>query len=128
MKNKLRKGLKLSVTLCFLFLLTIGANDCKEEDQLVITQVALQTVEIGSIWINVKIESKCTAGEWSEEDCEIWKKDWPKVTEVVTDILPWAISKLMETTTEEERENLVPESVVESFINKLEHRTVNYEN
>jgi len=126
MKRKNKRFIVILALFAFLFMATVGAKECKEEDQLVITQVALQTVEIGAIWINVKIESKCAAGEWTEEDCDIWRKDWPKVIDVVTDILPWAIAKLMDTTTEEERHELIPAGEVEEFINKLE-RQVGYE-
>lgn len=98
------------IVLLMIATFTMGAKDkgCgSESDKLAITQVALASVQIGAQWMNTKVQEKCKPephGGWSEEDCITWDENWPLVTDVIENILPWAIDKLWETTTPEERE------------------------
>lgn len=105
MKKVLQMFMVLTI-LVGLGVVTMGVKECGPEDKLAVTQVALATVQIGAEWMNVKVAEKCKPephGGWTPDDCKTWETNWPKVTDVITNVLPWAIDKLWKTTTEEER-------------------------
>ena len=110
---KVYKKWVVLVSLLMVVTFTTGAKDngCgSEDDKLAVTQLALASVQIGAQWMNTTVQEKCTPEPrdgWTQEDCDTWNENWPLVTEVVENILPWAIDKLWQTTTPEEREALI---------------------
>lgn len=94
-------------TLILIAVFTMGVKSCSQDDQVLATQLALATVQTGMVWADTTIQKKCAAGQWKPEDCAQWQSQSPMVKEVLNNIIPWAIKKLMETTTEEERQELI---------------------
>lgn len=108
--KKWRKWVAITMLL-LVGVFTIGAEGkgCgSESDKLAVTQLALASVQVGAQWMNTTVQTKCTPEPhdgWTADDCLTWDENWPIVTDVVENILPWAIDKLWETTTPEERED-----------------------
>lgn len=114
--------------LCIVFLVLIvglismGATKCSHEQeqqgQLIATQAAMIALQTGSTYVNQLVEAKCVAGQWSDVDCAQWRTNWPKVTEVLTNILPWVIDKLIKTATPQELE-VITNEIQKAYYYKL---------
>lgn len=112
MKKWIFRLAELVIVVMVIGAFTIGAEGkgCGSEgDKLAVTQLALASVQVGAQWMNTTVQVKCKPEPhdgWTQEDCDTWNENWPIVIDVVENILPWAIDKLWETTTPEEREEV----------------------